>query len=162
MRLVSDILDNISRYLLVFTLSTMAVVVFTQVLFRYLLNFPLFWTEELGRYLLVWSSLLGGAIALKRHEHIAVTFLTDRVPKKFRAVIGKCAMLLIIFQIAILTVGGVELVYLTKLQTSPALRIPMALPYLALPVGGCIMLVHALAHLFDPGQPGGNDGNSSD
>ena len=139
----------------------MAIVVFLQVIFRYLLNFPLFWTEELGRYLLVWSSLLGGAIALKRNEHIAVTFVTDRVPEKYRNIIGKGVMILIIFQILILTIGGVELVYLTKQQISPALRIPMAVPYLALPIGGAIMLIHAIARLLVP-APGPNENSSMD
>ena len=58
----------------------MAVVVFLQVIFRYVLNLPLFWTEELARYCLVWASLLGSAVAVKRGQHIAVTIFMERLP----------------------------------------------------------------------------------
>ncbi len=55
-------------------ISIMAVVVLAEVIFRYALLLPLFWTEEFARYCLVWSSLLGAGVALKRGEHIAVSF----------------------------------------------------------------------------------------
>ena len=78
MERISDIFDSINKLLLVVVLSAMAVVVFLQVIFRYALNLPLFWTEEFARYCLVWASLLGAGIAFKRGEHIAVTFFTER------------------------------------------------------------------------------------
>ena len=78
MERISDIVDNINKKLTIVIVSVMAIVVFLQVLFRYALHLPLFWTEEFARYCLVWASLLGAGIALKRGEHIAVTLFTER------------------------------------------------------------------------------------
>ena len=63
---ISDFLNRICERALIILLAAMAVAVFLQVLFRYLLHLPLFWTEEFARYCLVWASLLGAAVALKR------------------------------------------------------------------------------------------------
>jgi TRAP-type C4-dicarboxylate transport system permease small subunit len=81
---ISDIVNQIAEIAIVIIVSIMAVVVFVEVIFRYVLLLPLFWTEEFARYCLVWSSLLGAGVALKRSEHIAVTFFTDKFPKGIR------------------------------------------------------------------------------
>jgi TRAP-type C4-dicarboxylate transport system permease small subunit len=46
--------------------------------------------------------------------------------------------------LAVILWGGVNLVLVTSKQISPALRIPMAIPYLALPFGSAVMLVHSI------------------
>ena len=44
MEKISDIVDNINKKLTIVIISVMAIVVFLQVLFRYALHLPLFWT----------------------------------------------------------------------------------------------------------------------
>lgn len=144
---ISDFLNRICEVALIIFLAAMAVVVFLQVLFRYVLHLPLFWTEEFARYCLVWASLLGAAVALKRGEHIAVTFLLDTFPKKVARVLTIVAQVSVIFILTVMVWGGIKLVLVTSAQISPALRIPMAVPYLALPVGAVIMLFHELSSL---------------
>jgi tripartite ATP-independent transporter DctP family solute receptor len=149
MERISDIVDDINKLLVIVVLSVMAVVVFLQVIFRYALHLPLFWTEEFARYCLVWASLLGAGIAFKRGEHIAVTIFTDRFLPGRKFVFA--AFLVDVFILIILVVmlwGGVTLVMLTRMQTSPALRIPMAIPYLAIPIGSIIMIVHLVAIFY--------------
>ena len=146
---ISDLINRITEGILVIVLSGMAVVVFLQVIFRYVLNFPLFWTEEFARYCLVWSSLLGSAVAVKRGQHIAVTIFMERLPPVLRR--GSTIMALISVA-AILTIilwGGIQLVAITRTQISPALRIPMSVPYLAVPVGAALMLLHTIVCIFE-------------
>lgn len=147
---LSQLLNRISEVALILILAVLAVVVFLQVIFRYLLHLPLFWTEEFARYCLIWASLLGAGVALKRGEHIAVTIFLERLPSSlvkgatFVARVAVAVMLLVVLW------GGIELVSITSAQTSPALRIPMAVPYLALPLGAAVMLIHLLASLLNP------------
>jgi TRAP-type C4-dicarboxylate transport system permease small subunit len=145
---ISDFLNRICEVALIILLAAMAVVVFLQVLFRYLLHLPLFWTEEFARYCLVWASLLGAAIALKRGEHIAVTFLLDTLPKRAAGVLTMVAQVSVMLILTVMVWGGIKLVLVTSAQISPALRIPMAVPYLALPVGAVIMLCHVVNSLM--------------
>jgi len=147
MERISDIINRTAEIALFVIISVMAGVVFVEVLFRYVLLLPLFWTEELARYCLVWSSLLGASVALKRGEHIAVSFLVDKLPRG----IGRQAALFVSIIVAVLLAvifwGSVQLVILTRHQLSPAMRIPMSWPYLAIPTGFLIMLLHELSSI---------------
>jgi TRAP-type C4-dicarboxylate transport system permease small subunit len=122
----------------------MSIVVFLEVVFRYVFNLPLFWIEEFARYCLVWASLLGAAVALRRGEHIAVTFFIDHFPEGLRKAAAVAAHASICSILAVILWGGIDLVLVTSRQISPALRIPMAIPYLALPFGSAVMLVHSI------------------
>jgi TRAP-type C4-dicarboxylate transport system permease small subunit len=148
MHRISDALNRLCEFGLVLLLSIMAVVVFLAVLFRYVLDLPLFWTEELARYCLIWSSLLGAAIALKRGEHIAVSFFMDHFPEKTKRVLGVMAQLSVVLILAVMLWGGIHLVIVASRQLSPALRIPMAVPYLALPFSSAVMLIHLIPSVF--------------
>lgn len=63
-------------------LVTMLVTVFCQVAFRYLLAFPLAWTEELSRLALVTAVYAALPAAYVRGEHIVVDFLIRLLPRK--------------------------------------------------------------------------------
>jgi TRAP-type C4-dicarboxylate transport system permease small subunit len=146
MKRVSDVLNRLCEFALVVFLSAMTLVVFLEILFRYVFHLPLFWTEEFARYCLVWSSLLGATIAFKRGEHIAVTFFLDRFPPRSRRVLMFAAEMSVAALLAVILWGGIHLIMVTSRQLSPALRISMAVPYSALPIAAAVMLVHALNH----------------
>ena len=157
MQKISAIVNRIGEVGLVVFLSALALVVFTQVVFRYLLQLPLFWTEETARYCLVWASLLGGGVALYRGQHIAVTYLVDRLPTSLRKLAIRLVQLSVTAIVVVILIGGIDLVMITQRQLSPALRISMSYPYLALPVGSFIMLVHCIATIFRPVTLPSND-----
>jgi TRAP-type C4-dicarboxylate transport system permease small subunit len=148
MEKVSDFLNRASEIALTVVLAAMAIAVFLQVLFRYALHLPLFWTEEFARYCLVWASLLGAAVALKRGEHIAVTIFLENLPKGLAQILIVVARISVALILMVIIWGGVKLVIITSVQVSPALRIPMAVPYLALPLGSAIMLVHVITSIL--------------
>ncbi|HOP47497.1 MAG TPA: TRAP transporter small permease [Desulfobacteraceae bacterium] len=145
---ISDCLNRVCEIGLILVLSAMAVAVFMQVLFRYILQLPLFWTEEFARYCLIWASLLGAAIALKRKQHIAVTFFLEHFPQRLAGVLTFAAHISVALILGVMTFGGFKLVLVTSSQISPALRIPMAVPYLALPVGSLVMLIHIISFIL--------------
>jgi TRAP-type C4-dicarboxylate transport system permease small subunit len=147
MERTSTIINRIAETALLVIISVMACVVFVEVLFRYALMLPLFWTEEFARYCLVWSSLLGAGVALKRGEHIAVTFFVDRIPGGMRPQAAFLVSIFIALFLIVILWGGVHLVILTRHQLSPAMRIPMAWPYLAIPISSLIMLIHELTFM---------------
>lgn len=50
-----------------------------QVLTRYVFEFPLSWTEESSRFLLVWMVFLGSIVTLSKDENIRLTLLASRL-----------------------------------------------------------------------------------
>ena len=65
-------------------LVTMTVVVFSQVIARYVLQQSLSWSEELARFLLLWLSMLSAAYAYKIKAHFALQVVVSRFPEKLR------------------------------------------------------------------------------
>jgi TRAP-type C4-dicarboxylate transport system permease small subunit len=148
MERTSEIINRCTEAAVFVIISVMAFDVFIEVIFRYVLLFPLFWTEEFARYCLVWSSLLAAGIALKRGQHIAVTFFVERVPKRIRAIASLGGDIFVAAMLAVILWGGIYLVILTRHQLSPAMRLPMSLPYMAIPTGSAIMFFHALTSIY--------------
>ncbi|MBI2456019.1 MAG: TRAP transporter large permease subunit [candidate division NC10 bacterium] len=136
--------------------GVMTVVVFLQVLGRYVFQYPLPWSEELARYLFIWSSLLGAAIALHRGAHISLGLLR---PAGQGAILHQqCLDLGLAVFLTFLLVEGFRLTLLTTGQPSPALQVPMALIYAAVPTSAALMLVALFRRLFTGGGHGGGRG----
>jgi TRAP-type transport system small permease protein len=150
MQTVSRLLNRIGEAGLVVAMAALAIAVFLQVLFRYVLDLPLFWTEEFARYCLIWASLLGAGVALFRGQHLAMDFFVQRFPPMLRWAAVRVSQLAVAAILVVVVWGGVELMQITKFQLSPALRIPMSYPYMAIPSGALIMLVHVAAALLRP------------
>ena len=60
----------------------MVTLMFVQVIFRYFLESPLAWSEEVVRYLFIATTYLGGAIATMEREHIEINFIQVFVDKQ--------------------------------------------------------------------------------
>lgn len=132
--------------------AVLCVVVFTLlvvagVFFRYVLGQPLSWNEETVRFALIWMTFIGGSVALKRGEHVAV----DIVQRTFAAKVRWGALVLSIFSniaisvfVALVLVHSSQLVALSVPQVTPSLRISQAWPYLGIPIGAGLMLLHSL------------------
>ena len=120
-------------------LGSMAALVIYQVGARYLFGSPPSWTEELARFLQVWLVLLASPVCVRRGMHLAVDYLTPRLPPGAR-VAARVGVLLIsaVFCLA-LAFFGIRLLAVAGFQTSPALGISMVWPYLAVPVSGLLM-----------------------
>ncbi|MGI6557980.1 MAG: TRAP transporter small permease [Limnochordia bacterium] len=58
----------------------LCLVVFLQVVCRFLLKVPSPWTEEIARYLLVQITFLGSAIALREETHLVAVDPWKRMP----------------------------------------------------------------------------------
>jgi len=148
MERASDIINRFTEMAVFVIISAMAVDVLIEVVFRYVLLLPLFWTEEFARYCLVWSSLLAAGIALKRGQHIAVSFVVDKFPQRISMAAALGGDIFVAILLAVVLWGGVYLVILTRNQLSPAMRLSMSLPYMAIPTGAAVMLFHVLASIY--------------
>ena len=128
--------------------GSMFIIIFLQVIFRYVLRMPISWSEEIARYLMVWGSCLAAASAYGHGSHIGVKALVNLLPKKK----AKWSRILIHLAVSALMVvicyEGFRLSFLLLDQESAAMQIPMTYPYLAIPVGALLILVQALIMIF--------------
>ena len=140
------IFDNFEEYALLLLFPLMVAVVFTATLARYLNLFPMFWGEEVARYIMVFMAYIGAGLGMKRGAHVGVSFFTDR----FRNV--KIRIFLEGFRLGIIVFFcGMIMYYYRSIivhqismgQTTPALYIPMWVPYSAVPLGMFLVALRA-------------------
>ncbi len=110
-------------------------IVTAQVVFRYVLNSSLTWTEELSRYLFTWMIFLGAALALRDGSHIRIELLVERLPRRAVAVLHIVTEAVILVFLVVMVVLGFDLVRRTGGAVSPALSLPVSYAfYASLPV----------------------------
>jgi TRAP-type C4-dicarboxylate transport system permease small subunit len=126
-----------------------------QVVNRYLLGLPMFWTEELVLLLFVWSVMLGLPVAIWQREEIVVDIVSFRpggvAESVRRAAVDLCSASFLVA----LVWTGLQFVERGGISLSPALGLSRAWFYASIPVGAAVGLV-ALAgrRLLPPPAPG--------
>ncbi len=143
------------RTVLVLLLAGYLTLVLLQVFFRYVLNESLFWAEELVRFSLVWSVLLGSALVARDRAHIRIDIFENLLPPSWRRGLNLVLDLLMILFCVILAVTGLQFVGRSLMQTSPSLNVPMWTVYAAVPVGAALQAVFVLSVLRRPTPPHG-------
>jgi TRAP-type C4-dicarboxylate transport system permease small subunit len=117
-----------------------------QVVFRYVLEISVPWTEELAGVLFTTTMFLGMAIALRENEHIIVDFLFKRMGPKAQAAGNLIIYLAVFLFLVLLASGALKMVRVTWESHLIALNwISTGYLYLAELVAICIMLYYAAA-----------------
>ena len=147
--------DRSVCFLLVVLMSAIVIDVLLQVFSRYLFNAPLGFTDELASFLLIWLGLLGAAYATGEQQHLAIDLISVRVsPTGQRRLAIIVTLLVVLFALAVLIVGGVWLVYTGFLfgQRSASLQLSLGYVYLVVPITGVLIVYYRLDNTFRRGD----------
>lgn len=122
-----------------------------QVFSRFILNDPSSFSEELARFLLIWIGFLGGAYAYRQYAHLGLDIIVSNLDGlKKRIVEGLSDVVCFLFSVIVLMYGGMKMVILTLdlQQLSAALQIKMGYVYLAIPLGGLLIMLFSLERIL--------------
>lgn len=147
MRSLNSILQPVRKVVYVVVVSMFAlqvIVVFAQVIWRFVFNDPFSWSEELARYLQVWIILLASSVCIHEGSHLAVDYLVHYLPFRHRKNLALLVTILMMVFVSVLIGAGIKMIITAQSQTSPALHIPMGAVYLVFPVAGTLMLLESL------------------
>ena len=122
--------------------------VFLGVFSRYVLQATFQWYDEVARLCFVWMVFLGAASAVRRGAHFRLHLLIDRLGPGLRRATDLVVGLLVVAFGGVLVAGGVAMWPVARQQVSDSLELSMAWSYGALPVGGALMIVFSLPHLW--------------
>jgi TRAP-type C4-dicarboxylate transport system permease small subunit len=101
-------------------LAVMVVLVFGNVVLRYVFNSGIATSEELSRWLLVWLTFLGAIVALREHAHLGVDTLIRALPPRARLLCFIASYLLMLYADGLLTLGSWKQAVLTFADSAPA------------------------------------------
>jgi len=156
MKKLLDILDRVILAVLVIMLSVMCVVGTMQVIWRYVLQTSLSWSEELMRFMYVWATMLGMCVAIRRGSFAKIDNLLEAIEKRTKIggnvfrVVGLAVQVLVL---VIFIRYGYDFTMRGMKQTSPAMGMKMGLIYASFPICGALGLLYTAEeaiNLFKP------------
>jgi TRAP-type C4-dicarboxylate transport system permease small subunit len=142
---IMTLVNLVVTWVVAVILGVMSIVVFSQVVYRYVLEAPLPWSEELARYLMVWLVLLGASLGVRHKALIGMEALVNIFPAWLKRFSVETVLVVSLAFLAVVVYFGTRLAIMNHSQVSPAMEIPMSIPYAAVPVGGILMIANALA-----------------
>ena len=137
------------RWLIIVVMLVMTATVSVQILFRYVFNAPLGWSEEVARFSFVWVSFFGASALMRMREHINVTVFTDHFPPRLRSAAVLIANAGALVCIYIFVVGGIALTTNEWDQLAPATQVRMGWIYLAIPISATLMGIWVVIQTID-------------
>jgi len=135
---------KLNQWVVIALMATMALLVFVNVVSRYVFNYSIIWVEELTQYQMIWIAYLGAGLALREGRHVAVDTLQDLLPARLRRFVRLAIWFAIAVFLVTLTILGFQIAAFTWNQETPVMNIPTGIPYLAIPIGAAVFLVHAI------------------
>lgn len=142
-------MDAGARWALIVLCLSMALIVMLQVFSRYALNNSLFWSEELGRMLLVWLTFVGATVAYKRGAHPGMSILVQRLPRRLELCCNLLAHAACILLFAVMLVQGWYFWNMLAPQMTVSLGVSRQVPFAAIPLAGGVLLLHGAAFFLD-------------
>jgi len=149
MQVLRRIAERAIDALAIAAFSGILLCVLLQVFFRYVLNDPLTWSEELARYLFIWCAFLGWIVASRKRSHLAMTFVVDEMPPRAQAAIGAAIEIATILFAWILGTRGARLVANNWDVENVAVPFNLGVVYLIEPVAAVAITAYAICALLD-------------
>jgi TRAP-type C4-dicarboxylate transport system permease small subunit len=144
MQKINDFTSWLCKGLIMLMVLLMTVVIFAQVVMRYVFLSPFAWAEEVGRYLLIWISSLGAAYAVRHGMHISVIFISNKLKGITGLLVSIVIHLMVIAFSLVCLVQGLHLSFRQWDQLSAALRVPMTFAYFAIPFSFALVIMYTL------------------
>ncbi|SFD88730.1 TRAP-type C4-dicarboxylate transport system, small permease component [Lentibacillus persicus] len=131
---------KILRYIVVVLLLAIVFITLLQVFFRFVLDSPLVWTDELSRFLLIWMVFLGAGIVSFDDKHLAVNVLQENMPPRIKLISDLIVRSVIVIFLGILIYTSIDIVAAAHYNRSGALEIPFSYWRVSITVGSILMI----------------------
>ena len=142
MKLLRWLGGHFEELLMMIALSSITVIMFMQVVMRYVFRSSLAWSEELSRYFFIWMTFLGISYAIKKRTHLRIDLLETFIPALKKPLEYLTDVVFVAFSIFMLPPAATTLRALWQSgQTSPAMEIPMFVVYLSLVLAYILILI---------------------
>jgi len=136
------------EYVVVLMMGVITGVVIAETVMRGAFGMSLIVTDELSRYLMVWTALLAATLLVYEDGHIRITLLPDALGPVGGRIVYALSQLVVIGFLAAVIYGSVLIMPSITRQNTVTLGVSMAWFYAALPVSAALMVVFAIRNLI--------------
>lgn len=141
---LSDVVYSIEKLVAIILATVLIIALAGGVLFRYAFKSPLFWSDELAIFCLIWITFIGGSMGLKQKASPSITIVTDLVSgkvKKILMILSNIILLVFVGYVLYLAINWISMPNIL-VQTSTAMNMPKIYFYLSVPVSFVFMVIH--------------------
>jgi TRAP-type C4-dicarboxylate transport system permease small subunit len=146
--MLKRILSNAVEWVCMALMVVLSVDLLLGVFSRYILVNTFTWYDEIARGCFVWLTLLGAAVGVKRHAHFRLHLLVDRLPPRSQQVVAVLVLLAVMGFAGVLIQQGLVFLELGRFQQTPVMGLPKTWIYVAVPLGGTLMILYSLVPLW--------------
>lgn len=148
-KIISFLDEHLEMMICLPMLVVMSIVIFFQVIMRYVFSNSLSWSEELSCYLFVWLSFLGCSYGIKAGKHMRVDVLINVLPEKISAVLSILADLMFFVFAVLMVVYGISMVetFAQTGQRAAGIYVPTWLLYFSCPLGMAVSAIRLIQNI---------------
>lgn len=133
----------------ILTFTLLISVIFLQVFARFFLPKSPSWTEEISRFLFIYSVMSAAPLALQKGEYVKVDLILNKFADKTRRVLNIISLFFITIFSSIIAYEGITFGSLGIGQTSPAMGISMHIPYFSISFAGLFLTFYGILLIKD-------------
>ena len=137
-------INRIVEVFVVILASLMTIVILLGVFFRYVLLKPLPWSEDLGRYLMIWLALFAVGLVMHHRRHVSVRLFVDLLPMGMKLFMRLLANTVVLAFGILMGVLGIQYLNSSLPQISPSLYIDLWWVYLGFPFFSFFLIISTL------------------
>ena len=130
-RAIQSKLEALSGLLLLLTI----LLIFVQVITRYVFFYSLPWSEELSRYMFIWFVYLSLSVTIRENLSIRIDFLDQILKGKAKDILNLVVDILGFCILVVFVYSSYKLFLMGFKSKTPAMRIPFYVIYLIMPIG---------------------------
>lgn len=146
---VTAIVCLIEEWVALVALAVLSASIFAGVIFRYVINQPLAWTNEIAMLSFVWLVFAASSIGVRNRTHLGIDYFFLMFPWKVRKIVDILIFIAIAAGVVLLIKLGYDQTLSVARTRTPILRISWSYVYVAVPIFGTFMLFHALKRVGD-------------
>lgn len=146
--MLKGIFSNTVEWVCMALMVVLSIDLLLGVFSRYVLVMTFTWYDEIARGCFVWLTFLGAAVGVKRHAHFRLHIVVDRLSPRLRQVTVFLLPLVVIVFASVLIQQGLVFLELGKFQQTPVMGLSKMWIYVAIPIGGALMILYSLGPLW--------------
>ncbi|MBS5658885.1 MAG: TRAP transporter small permease subunit [Oscillibacter sp.] len=140
-----NIIQRISYAVAAFCMFAVILLIFINVLCRYVFSFSISWSEEMTRYMFIGTLFFTLNIMVSQNAALRVDILDNFIHnQRSKHILNLITYVLTVVALLVFTLSGVMLVQAGLTSVSPSMHIPMWIIYAMMPLGYFLALIEVL------------------
>ena len=146
---LSKICEYIADVITVVLVVFITILIFVNVIFRFLFNNPIIWQYEATLVCMSWVVFIGMSMTTAHKEHMKLTFILGALKPKVRLYWENVLDIILIVFMIIGIVKGIEITQSTWSQMYQTIPVKKGIFYMAFPIGAAFSLLHLVYHVLN-------------